>query len=72
MELERACVEGVEEVVEAAAVACPSPGGCTRGQGGGGFGGLLWRSWHAGRLANLASHSLLLETALAGLLRGEE
>ena len=27
MELERACVEGVEGVVEAAAVACPPPGG---------------------------------------------
>ena len=27
VELERACIEGVEGVVEAAAVACPTPGG---------------------------------------------
>ena len=27
VELERACLEGVEDVVEAAAVACPTPGG---------------------------------------------
>jgi acyl-coenzyme A synthetase/AMP-(fatty) acid ligase len=27
VELERACIEGVEGVIEAAAVACPTPGG---------------------------------------------
>lgn len=66
MELERVCVENVADVLEAAAVACPTPGAPHAGLFNTGL-LLAAGAWSAARAWCCVSHALLLLVRRVGL-----